>query len=207
MPKSQGNKSNETGYKKKLTRQEKIMIGAIVSAVTVVATLVVVIVVLLNREPPVVVHELIHELPPALGPPVVHQDRSPGGRGFIVTEDNVEEVREAMEQRRLEPEDYHFTFSLTPTWTFPTATSPSPDARVQNLEINSRTVFFDVYIEGIGVVYISPYMPLGSEHRGFALDFELETGEYSAVVTYFLVDDDLQVLTDISVGVTIVVES
>jgi hypothetical protein len=50
-------------------------------------------------------------------------------------------------------------------------------------------------------------MPLGSQHSGFALDYDLEPGVYSAILTHFLVDDDLEILTDVSVGVTITVEN
>lgn len=137
-----------------------------------------------------------------------HYQRPRGGRGVVVTPDNVEEVRQMLEEQEFRPEDARFQFSLVPNWTFPTSRTPSPDARVRNVETNSRTVFFDVVIEELDrVVYVSPYMPLGTEHRGFALDYDLEPGTYSAIVTYFLVDDDFQILTDVSVGVTITVES
>jgi hypothetical protein len=167
----------------------------------IIAALITVIVILLGREPEVV------ELPP--GPGIGGYTRDIGGRGFIVTEENAEEVRAELErhQQRLLPGDMHYEFSMTPNWRFPTSRTPSPNALVRNVEVNSRTVFFDVFIEGVGVVYVSPYMPLGSEHSGFALDVEMEAGTYDAVVTYFLVDDDLDILTDVSVGVTIIVEN
>jgi len=50
-------------------------------------------------------------------------------------------------------------------------------------------------------------MPRGSEIRNFALEVELPAGTYSSVVTYFLVDDDFEILTDVSVGVTIIIEN
>jgi hypothetical protein len=106
----------------------------------------------------------------------------------------------------LTPEDMQFEFNLTPNWRFPTADTPSPNARVRNVERNSRTVFFDVYIEEIGIVYVSPYIPLGAEHGRFVLDYDLEPGIYSATVTHFLVDDDFEIITDVSVGITITVE-
>jgi len=184
----------------KKNRQSPILIIALVAVFVVIAALVAVIVVLLNREPEV-------QLIP--GPGRGGYVREPGGRGFLVTEENVEEVRAEMEARqdRLQPEDAHFEFSMVTRWTFPTALTPSPDALVRNVVRNSRMIFFDVYIEEFGVVYVSPFMPLGSAHRGFALEEDLPAGVYSAVVTHFLVDDDLEILTDVSVGVTITVQN
>jgi hypothetical protein len=194
MPKSKSNKSDKQSSKK------KVVIAVAVAAIAVIASLVVVIVVLLNREPEV---EYLVQLIP--GPGIGSYERNIGGRGFMVTQDNVDEIREYLAQR--DPVDAGFEFSKTTNWRFPTAFSPSPNALVRNVERNSRTVFFDVYIPGIGVVYVSPYMPLGSEHRNFALDVEIDAGVYNAIVTYFLVDDDFVIITDVSVGVTIVVEN
>jgi len=158
------------------------------------------IIVLLNREPEV-------QLIP--GPAIGEYRRELGGRGMVVTEDNVEEVRAMLsgEDIGIMPEDRQFEFSLVPNWTFTTSRAPSPDAFLANSVNNSRMIFFDVYIDEIGVVYVSPYMPLGSQHRNFALDYDLEPGVYTALVTHFLVDDDMEILTDVSVGVTITVEN
>lgn len=171
-----------------------VIIGAII-----IVALAVTVALLLNRET---------ELP--TGPDPGAYRRELGGRGFVVTPENVEEIREQIDetQSRLTPADMHFQFSLLPNWTFTNTLTPSNDALVRNVATNSRTVFFDVYIEELDlVVYVSPFMPLGSEHRGFALDYELDPGVYDAVLTYFLVDDDLEILTDVSIGITITVEN
>jgi len=205
MTNSKGNKGD------KQNKQKTIIIAVGIVALAVVAALITTIVVLLNREPiPEIITEVVYEPVVQLveGPSVGNYERNPGGRGFVVTEDNVEEVRAAIEERRNIPqEDRRFEFSQTSDWRFATSLTPSRNALVRNVERNSRTVFFDVYIEDYGVVYVSPYMPLGSEHRNFALDVELPAGTYSATVTYFLVDDDLEILTDVSVGVTITIEN
>jgi len=200
MTKSNGNKGD------KQKRQKKIIIAIVIVAVAIIAALIAVIVSLLNREP---VTEVVYEPVVQLieGPGIGGYERRTGGRGFVVTEDNVDEIRAEIEARRLAPEDRRFEFSKSANWRFPTALSPSPNALVRNVTNNSRTVFFDLFIEDFGVVYVSPYMPLGSELRNFALDVELPAGTYFAVATYFLVDDDLEILTDVSVGVTIMVEN
>jgi len=202
MTKANGNKSD------KQNRQRNIIVAAVILFVAIIVALITTIVVLLNREP---VTEIVYEPVVQLveGPGIGNYERNPGGRGFVVTEENVEEVRAALEaeESRVAPEDRRFEFSKTADWRFATSLTPSRNALVRNVTNNSRTVFFDIYIEDYGVVYVSPYMPLGSQHSGFALDYDLEPGTYSAVVTHFLVDDDFEILTDASVGVTITVEN
>lgn len=180
--------------------QKRILIAlAAVGAVLIVA-LTATVIVLLSREPEV-------QLIP--GPLVGEYRRDSGGRGMVVTEYNVEEVRAMLsgEDIGLIPGDRQFEFGLTPQWTFSTSRTPSSNALVRNSDNNSRMIFFDVYIEEFGVVYVSPYMPLGSQHSNFALDADLPPGTYSAEVTHFLVNDDLEILTDVTIGVTITVEN
>lgn len=200
--KSSREKRGERGNAKKKDPRFYVVVSV---GIVIIALLVTVIVVLLTREPTVV------QLPPEVqlieGPGIGGYVREPGGRGFVVTPENVDEVRAALEERRLSPEDRYFEFSIVPNWTFPTSRTPSPDALVRNVARNSRTVFFDVYIDGHGVVYASPFMPLGSQHSGFALEADLDAGVYRAVVTHFLVDDELEILTDVSVAVTITIEN
>jgi hypothetical protein len=188
---------------KQSSRQKQIIIVAAAFAALVIITLFATVIVLLRREPEVVYEPVVQLIE---GPNRGEYERNLGGRGFVVTPENVEEVRQEIEALTLPPADRRFEFSKTATWHFPTSTTASTTAMVRNVVRNSRTVFFDVSIEDFGVVYVSPYMPLGSEHRNFALDEELPAGTYSAVVTYFLVDDDFQILTDVSVGVTIIIE-
>lgn len=183
--------------------QKKMLITVTAVGVVIILALTTVIIMLLGRTPEVPEVQLIP------GPAIGGYRRDLGGRGMVVTEENVEEVRAMLsgEDLGITPEDRQFEFGLVPNWTFHASTQPSPNALVMNSENNSRMIFFDVYIEGIGVVYVSPYMPLGSRHSNFALDIELEPGVYTAKVTHFLVDDDLEILTDVSVGVTITVEN
>jgi hypothetical protein len=173
------------------------LLVAIIVGVVIIGSLVAVILVLLNREPEVV--EV--QLPP--GPTAGGYVRNPGARGIVVTEENAQEIRDWFSQP---VEDSHFTVSMTARWTFPTALTPSRDAVVRNVELNNRTVFFDVLLEDRDeIILISPYIPVGLEFRNFALEVDLEPGEYTALVTYFLVDDDYEIITDVAVYVTIVI--
>lgn len=200
---NQGNDSNKKGNGNNATNNKRLIITISAISAMVIIVLLLVIIVLLAREPNIVYEPVVQLIE---GPGRGGYERNTGGRGFVVTEDNVEYVREQLESRRVEPGDMHFTFSHSAEWRFPTSLARSTTAFVENVERNSRTVFFDVYIEGFGVVYASPFMPLGSSHRNFALEVEVPVGRYDAQVTYFLVDDDLEIITDVTVGVTIVIE-
>ena len=120
-----------------------------------------------------------------------------GARGTVVTEDNLDEIREALARP---PEDAYYMSSMSVEWTFDRWDRPSRDAYVENSESNERTVFFDVFLDGTReLIYSSPYIPVGGKLEDFALDTEVQAGEYTATVVYFLVDDDYEVITDVSV--------
>lgn len=191
-------REKEKKARKNQNPQTKVLIAVVAVCVCLCIAMAAIIIFLLNREPEV---QLI------AGPERGAYPRDIGGRGFVVTPENVEEVRELRARRpQLDEADRYFEFSLVPDWIFPTAREPSPNALIRNVANNSRMIFFDVSVDDT-VVYVSPYMPLGSEHRGFALDYDLAPGTYSAVITHFLVDDDFEIITDVSVGVTIIVEN
>ena len=124
-----------------------------------------------------------------------------GGRGSVLTLDNLEQERERLNGAS---PDAQYTVSMTTEWEFATWDSPSRNARVDNLERNSRAVYIDVTLNDTGeLVYSSPYVPLGETLRGFALDSPVAAGEHAATVTYVLVDDDHQEVTTVSIHVTL----
>ena len=121
------------------------------------------------------------------------------GRAVLLTEDNVEEydTQEAVE-------DGYYLVTMNTSWEFDDGKAESNNAYVANVEQNTRTVYFDVFLADTGeLVYSSPYMPVGTELQNFALDEDLEAGDYTAVVTYHLVDDDNNEIDDVSAEVTI----
>ena len=137
-------------------------------------------------------------------PPAPPYERTTvGGRGTILTPDNIEEVEDMLSQP---VQDAQYTVSMTRNWVFDTALTPSRNASVDNLERNTRTVYFDVILDETGeMVYTSPYIPRGYTLDDFALDVELDPGEHRATVTFFLVDDDYEVVADVSVSVTLTI--
>lgn len=166
-----------------------LMIVAIV-VVVVIAILVGVIVYLLTK--------------PA-DQPIADDNRSVDGvRATVLTEENYEEV---MSQVNEPVTDGYYNCQMNVEWNFASATDPSYNAYVANSTINTRTVYFDVNLEENGtLVYSSPYIPVGAELKEFALTEELPAGDYPAIVTYHLVDDDHEELSTVSVSVTIHIE-
>lgn len=123
------------------------------------------------------------------------------GRGTVATEENVDELREQMEQPI---EDAYYTAVMTVDWEFADSKSESTTARVRNSELNTRTVYFDLTLADTGeLLYSSPYIPVGESLENIKLDADLPAGEYAGVVTYHLVDDDFAEITTTSLGVTL----
>lgn len=136
-------------------------------------------------------------------PPANVRGTVPIGNSILLTPENLDEVR----QQLAEPiPDAQYTVSMTTNWVFDNPRTPSRNASVDNLPSNSRTVYFDVILDDTGeTVLSSPYIPLGGTFENFALDADLSAGVYDATVTFFLVDDDHEVITDVSVSVTLTI--
>jgi len=131
-------------------------------------------------------------------------DEPDDNRATIVTEDNVDEVIEKMN----EPvEDGYYSCQMNVEWSFVDSSQPSYNAYVANSDINTRTVYFDVNLEEDNtLVYTSPYIPVGEELKEIKLTEDLPAGDYPAVVTYHLVDDDHKELSNVAVTVTLHIE-
>ncbi len=135
-----------------------------------------------------------------------------GGRGILVTPENVDEIMEQQEaEREVKPEDY-YTTNMNSSWNFKSSTEPSENAYVKNDEDNPYAVYFDVVLtnenmsEEGRLVYTSPYIGVGEELTNFALDEELAPGDYNAILTYHIVDenDDYRDLNrEVAVSITL----
>ena len=135
--------------------------------------------------------------------PVVEQETV--GRPMLVTEDNLDEVADEMTQDEPVPSGY-YEVTMNYEWHFPDGNSPSADAYVENSTANAHAVYFDVAMQDSGfIVYQSPVIPVGSTLRDFKLDSYLPEGTYGAVCTYYLVDDNQNVLSSVNMGVSLVI--
>lgn len=119
----------------------------------------------------------------------------------IVTEENLDAIQEEMNQ---DADGSYYETSMTIDWTFDNGKKASKDAFVENPSSNSHTVYFDVNLsESNELVYSSPYIPVGKSLNSIKLEKKLEKGDYPAVVTYHLVDDDKKEVSTVSVEVTL----
>ena len=124
-------------------------------------------------------------------------------RATVVTEENVEQVMKEMSEPK--PAAY-YTCEMNVEWNFKNSSEPSYNAYVANALENDYTVYFDLHLDSGEMVYSSPYIPVGEELTGIILDKELVAGDYNAVVTYHLVDDDHQELSTVSVSIILHIE-
>lgn len=124
-----------------------------------------------------------------------------GGRGTIITEDNVDDVINSMNEGIT---DATYTVTMTNRWVFEDGQAAAENFYVKNDEINKRTVYFDLILSGTDeVIYSSPYIPVGEEMDTIILDKDLDAGDYNVIMVYHLVDDDRAELTTVSVAVVI----
>jgi len=120
-----------------------------------------------------------------------------GGRGIVATPDNIDQILAEREDHS----DNSYSASMSVEWKFDSWDKPS-DAYVENSTDNTRTVYFDLVLDQTEeVIFSSPFIPVGAKLENFALDKEVPAGNYTATVIYYLVDDDFEVITDVSVMV------
>lgn len=118
-------------------------------------------------------------------------------RPTVVSQGNAEEVKATMDDP---VEDGYYQITMNTEWTFDGKTS---NAYVENSKNNNRTVYFDVFrADTNDLVYSSPYIPVGEKIQNFKLDADLAPGNYDGLVTYHLVDENNEEVSDLSVTVT-----
>ena len=169
---------------------QKKLVGIIVALVVVVVVAVGLIIFLLTRKPTPVAD--------------TNPNNISGGRGTVVTQDNVEEILQK-ETDTESVQDGYYTASMSIDWHFDGKVSK--DAFVANDTANTRTVYFDLFLTDTNeLIYSSPYIPVGEKLKGVTLDTELEPGTYDTILVYHLVDDNEKELSTLSIALTIYVE-
>jgi hypothetical protein len=128
----------------------------------------------------------------------------------VITPENVEAIIAELDETDYTPVG-SFEVSMPTIWNFPDGLSASTDAFVDNVANNRNTIYFTVALESAldDEIYHSPFIEVGArlEAEDIKLDLILESGTYDAVMTYYLVDEDMQDVSEVSVGITLVVES
>jgi len=141
------------------------------------------------------------EAPPPAPQVIIQPPTTSGGRGTVATPENIEQLIQEVSEP---PRAGHYITSMNMLWRFDSWNSPSSNAYVSNDVRNEHKVYFDLTLNSDGrLIYSSPFIPQGSTLTGFALDEQVSAGEHAATVTYHLVDDDDENISQVSVRVTL----
>ena len=129
-------------------------------------------------------------------------------REVLVTEENVQDVVEQMEQQENVPQGY-YTVTQNYEWHFPKGDAESSDAHVENLPENTNDVYFDLFLADNDQepIYQSPVIPLGAVLENFKLDTKLSKGTYDCIMVYHLVDKDQKSISTVSMTVKVIIEN
>lgn len=131
-------------------------------------------------------------------------------RGVVVTEDNVNQVIEVLEEKEEKIKPGYFEVTMNGVWNFKDGSLPSDNAYVENSNANSNAVYFDVVRRDTGdVVYESPILPVGTglNSDSIVLMDDLDAGTYECVCVYHLLDEDNVPISETKIVVTLVVEN
>lgn len=88
--------------------------------------------------------------------------------------------------------DARFTTDMNMIWTFPSGSAVSNNAVIGNSGSNLYECYFEVYLddEEQTLLYSSPVLPVGKRLERLELDEALPDGDYDAICTYHLLDDE-----------------
>lgn len=121
-------------------------------------------------------------------------------RPVVITEENAEQVVEEVLNRE-EPSEVPLSYQVTmnSTWEFGSGDKASSNAYVANSVNNETAVYFDVVRNDTQeTIYQSPVIPVGGELNSIKLDTDLDAGDYECTLTYYLIDEDQNVLTTVN---------
>lgn len=126
----------------------------------------------------------------------------------VVTPDNVEEIISQLDEQDYTPIG-SYEVKMNTNWIFPDGDSPSTNAYVENSVNNRNTVFFTIALETDPetAIYDSPFIEPGSYMEAVQLESDLPAGTYEAVLTYHLVDEQEEEISQVSVGITLTINN
>ena len=126
-------------------------------------------------------------------------------KNVVITPDNVQDVIDSMNEKRVAPGTYNV--KMNPTWTFESGSSTSKDAYVENSATNNNDVRFTITLKDTDEeVFSSPIIPLGSRLANITLDKALPAGTHDCIITYHLLDDKGEDVSSVKLSLTITVE-
>lgn len=173
----------DTDKKKKDSTKSKMPVLVIGICVVIIAILAVAIVYLLNSRQE-----------PAMAP-----DKG----NLIVDESNLETIEDQLKDS---VQDGMFQMNMNTTWRFKEGDPTSGNAYVANAAANHYPISFEVYLNGEEEIYSSTLMPVGTQLKELSLNKELPKGQYDAVCTYHLWDENEEEVGSFGVNIIISVE-
>ena len=124
----------------------------------------------------------------------------------IVTPDNIEEIIESMEDKKVTAGSYNVR--MNPTWTFKNGKAASEDAYVENAVTNNNDVRVTITLNDTEeLIYTSPIIPLGSRLADIVLDKDLPAGSYDCIITYHLLDDKGEDVSTVNLNLGVVINN
>lgn len=96
------------------------------------------------------------------------------------------------EESNSKASDARFTTDMNMVWTFPSGSPISNNAVIGNSASNVYECYFEVYLndEEQTLLYSSPVLPVGTRLDQLELDQALPDGDYEAICTFHLLDDE-----------------
>ena len=88
-------------------------------------------------------------------------------------------------------------------WTFADGLAISSDAYVENSTENQNDMYFDVKLNTGECIYTSEIIHVGERLETIKLEKDLEAGNYSAIVTYHLLDTNGNEVATAEIGILI----
>ena len=163
----------------------------IVGAVVIIALLVVILILLLGRKEDT-------------NTATQQQEK----RAVVVSQDKAEEIAEEMIQQEYVAPGYYEAVMST-KWHFATGDAESEDAYVENITTNTNDVYFDLFVsdDEEHAIYKSPVIPRGEKLENIKLDEKLSAGTYDCVLIYHLVDEDQNPISEVRVGIKVIIEN
>lgn len=98
------------------------------------------------------------------------------------------------EETNQKASEARFTTDMNMVWTFPSGSTISDNAIIGNSASNLYECYFEVYLddEEQTLLYSSPVLPVGTRLDQLELDQALPDGDYDAICTFHLLDDEDQ---------------
>lgn len=128
-------------------------------------------------------------------------------RGELLTKENASEYLEQLASQN--PGDNSYEITMSTTWIFQDSKTPSPNAYVENCLGNQNAVYFTVTLADNTdkILYSSKKIDIGEYDNHIKLQTSLNRGNYDAILTYFILDEQGNCISTIPVSIQIQIQN